>query len=215
MKKVVLATTNINKVKRLKRLLHDLDIELISIDAFDIKVSEPNETGLTCGSIALEKAAHYVQFLPKSTLVLTQDDTIAFDGVSEDDNPGVHIKEPVINKYGEFTDELAIKYYTELADKYGGHIPMTFHYGHAIAMKSENKRNTTKVLSSESKLETRLVNKSNKEIVKGYFLSSIMKVKINDEWVYHNDLTEEQLIEIDGDLHESIKILLKGFERNE
>ena len=63
-------------------------------------------------------------FLPTNTIVLSQDDTIQFEGISPEDNPGLHIKAPVIKEYGKFTDEYAAEYYKNLATKYGGSIPI-------------------------------------------------------------------------------------------
>lgn len=174
MKKIVVATTNENKVKRIKAL-------------------------------------HYANFLPVDTIVLSQDDTIEFEGVSEEDNPGVHIKSPVIKKYGKFSEELAAEYYRALAKKYGGTIPMTFKYGHAIAIKKDDERRITKVVGAGSKLEARLVNRIHKlETVPGYFLASLMEAKINGEWVPYNDIDDETLVELDKDLYCSIITLLKN-----
>jgi len=209
MKKIIVATTNHNKVKRLKKLLKDLDFELVSLNEVEQNISEPQETAITCGGIAIEKALHYVLHLPKNTIVLTQDDTLSFEGIEESDNPGVHIKKPVVEKYGEFTDENAVDYYIDLANKYGGYIPMSFHYGHAVAIINDDERNLTKIVSGESVLEARLVNKVNKlETVPNYFMGAIMQVKINDEWIFWNDLTDEQLIESDVDLYKSISKIL-------
>lgn len=207
--KVVLATTNKNKVKRLKNLLKDLDIELVSLDEINLNIKEPDETADTCGGIAAQKASHYVTYLPKDTLVLTQDDTLSLEGVEECDDPKNHIKEPVVNKYGEFTDEFAIEYYVDLVNKYGGSIPISFHYGHAVAI-STNDRNYTKVISSESKLNGRLINEvKDLDKCKGYFLGAILQICINGEWKYWNDLTDDELVIADHDLYLSISKLLK------
>jgi len=209
MKKIIIATTNKNKVKRLKALLSDSNYELISLKDIDNKIIEPNETGCSHVQIAIEKASHYANFLPDDIIVLAQDDTIVFEGVSEEDNPGAHIKEPVIKKYGEFSDELAAKYYKALADKYGGSIPMTFKYGHAIAIKNSSTRYNIKVIGAESELKARLVNKINKlETVQGYFLSALMEVEIDGRWLAYNELDEEELVKLDSDLYGSIKTLL-------
>jgi inosine/xanthosine triphosphate pyrophosphatase family protein len=210
MKTIVLATTNHNKVKRLKNLLKKLDIEVIPLNDIKQITEEPQETANTCGGIAIEKALYYVSRLPKNTIILTQDDTISFSGIDEIDNPGVHIKEPVIKKHGEFTDEKAAEYYVDLANKYGGSIPMTFHYGHALAIANDGERNFTKIVASESKLETRLVNHINKlETIPGYFLGAITQVKVDNEWIFWNDLTDEQLIKADIDLYNSISKLVQ------
>lgn len=212
MKKLVIATTNSNKVRRLKLLLKDLDYEILSLNNMVSAIPEPNENARTPIGIAIEKASHYVEYLPDDTLILTQDDTIQFEGVEDSDNPGVHIKGPVVKKYGEFTDENAAEYYKDLANKYGGAIPMTFKYGHAVALRTNNgERRITKISSAGSELKVRLVNEINKlEKSKGYFLAALMEAKINNEWVKYNELDEETLVKLDNDLYKSIKSLLES-----
>ena len=214
MKQIVMATTNDNKVKRIKALLKDLEYNIVSLKEINENdIEEPNETANTPGDTAIEKALHYAKYLPNNTIVLTQDDTIIFDGIHEEDNPGVHIKEPVIKKYGKFTDELAAQYYKELADKYGGIIPMKFRYGHAVAIKENNGRTVKKVLGAESFLEVRLVNKIYKlEKVPGYFLAALMEANIDGKWIPYNDLNDETLVKLDKDLYYSITTLLDNIE---
>lgn len=212
MKRIIVATTNKNKVKRIKNLLKGLDYEILSLGDVNINnIEEPEETKNTPEEIAMEKALYYARYLPDDTIVLSQDDTIQFEGVSKEDNPGVHIKAPIIKKYGEFTDKLAANYYKELAEKYGGKIPMTFKYGHAIAIRKGEERKVLKACCAESKLEVRLVNKINKlETVPGYFLAAIMEANINGRWVPYNDLEEEELVKLDIDLYNSITTLLEN-----
>ncbi len=212
MKQLVIATTNLNKVRRLKLLLKDLDYEILSLNDIVSTIPEPNENANTPIGIAIEKASHYVEYLPDDTLILTQDDTIQFEGVEDSDNPGVHIKNPVVEKYGEFTDEYAAEYYKNLANKYSGKIPMTFKYGHAVAIKENNgERKITKIVSAGSELKVRLVNEINKlEKSKGYFLAALMEAKVDDEWIKYNELDEDVLVKLDNDLYKSIKSLLES-----
>lgn len=212
MERIIVATTNSNKVKRIKNLLKTLNYEIVSLKDENItNIGEPEETANTNVGIAIEKALYYLNYVPNKTIVLSQDDTIQFEGVSEEDNPGVHIKKPVLEKYGEFTDELAAKYYTELANKYGGFIPMTFKYGHAVAIKKDDGRIVVKVLGAESELKVRLVNKINKlETVPGYFLSAIMEAQVDGKWVPYNELNEDAMRKLDDDLFKSITTLLKN-----
>lgn len=214
MRDIVVATTNVNKVKRIQLLLKDLNYNVISLKEAGINlenIEEPKETKSTPVEIAMEKAIYYAKFLPINTIVLSQDDTIQFEGISPEDNPGLHIKAPVIKEYGKFTDEYAAEYYKNLATKYGGSIPIKFKYGHAIALRIEDGREVTKVLGAESKLEGRLVNKINKlETVSGYFLSSLMEVNIDGKWICYNELDNESVIKINSDLYGSILSLLRN-----
>lgn len=212
MKKIVVATTNQNKVKRIKALLKNLDYEIVSLsDVTNEKIDEPEEIGTTPVDIAIEKALYYSKYLPNDTIVLSQDDTLVMEGIKKEDNPGMHIKRPVIEKYGEFTDEFAAEYYKSLAEKYGGSIPIYFKYGHAIAIKTTDERTIIKVVSAESILKLRLVNKINKlEKTPGYFLAALLEANINGKWIPYNDLDDNTLVELDLDLYNSISTLLKN-----
>ena len=213
MNKILIATTNENKVNRIKKLLSELDYEILSLKEIKKEIPEAKETANTPEGIAIEKALHYVNYLPENTLVLTQDDTIKLKGISEEDDPKLSIKEPVRKKYGKFTDELAATYYSELATKYGGTIPVTFNYGHAIAIKTKADRNITKVIGASSKLEVRLVNNIHKlETSSGYFLEALIEANINGNWIPYNDLDEKTLIQLDNDLYNSITYLLENIK---
>lgn len=216
MNKIVIATTNKNKIERIKKMFKGEKYTFVGIDELKIDgLQDIEETQNTPVNIAMEKALYYVNFIPEDCIVLCQDDTLNFEGISVEDDPGLHIKRPVVEKYGEFSDEKAADYYTSLANKYGGSIPVVFNYGHAIGVKENNNgRIITKVFGSPSKLEARLVNKINKlETVPGYFLSSIMEVKVDNEWKSYNDLDDETLVSLDFDLYNSISELLKNIER--
>ena len=210
-RKLVIATTNKNKVEKIKNILKETNFEVVSIsDIIKYDIKEPLETAENGVDNAIEKAIYYVNYFPRDTIVLAQDDTIELIGVDLEDDPKGHIKRPVVDKYGEFTDENAAKYYSDLAKKYGGSIPMNFKYGHAVALTSTTDRYRKKVLSAESKLEARLVDKIYKlEKRPGYFLSALIEVKVNNEWVPYNDLSDEKLIDLDIDLKKSIISLLK------
>lgn len=180
MRKILIATTNHNKVSRIKRLLADVPVEIISLADLPTELPEPAETAESGIEIAAQKALGYVQYVA------------------------------VRLKYGNFTDDNAIKYYTDLAKKYGGVVPMTFHYGHAIAYKTKTDRQRIKIVASSSELPARLVSTPRKpELVPGYFLSSVMQLNINGEWIYYTELNEEQKIKADDDIKVSILSLLQ------
>lgn len=214
MKKIVIATTNKNKVKRIKDLFKDEKYEFLSLEDLNIgDLGDPEETASSPVGIAMEKAKYYVDRLPEGYIILTQDDTLSFEGVNEEDNPGLHIKKPVVDKYGSFSDNNAADYYTSLAKKYGGSIPVVFNYGHAVAIKTNGEREMVKIIGSSSKLEMKLVDKVNKlETVPGYFLSACTEVESNGKWMPYNDLTEEEKIAVDIDVYKSISGLLENMQ---
>jgi hypothetical protein len=135
--------------------------------------------------------------------VLTQDDTLQFLGVKPEDNPGTSIKSPVVKAFGEFNDKNALKYYTGLVQKYGSPIEMNFEYGHAIA--SEN-QNGFSIEVSRSSLKARMV-----ETIKvpGYFMSAMMEVLLEENWIHYMDLTKEQKVLADSELKSSLDFLVK------
>lgn len=209
MKKLLIATTNHNKVSRIQRLLVDVPVEILSLNDLPNQIPEPAETAGSGVEIAAQKALGYIEHVDEDLIVLTQDDTIAFEGVDDSDNPGPFIKEPVKKKFGEFTDENALQYYTDLAKKYGGIVPMVFRYGHAIAYKTTAGRKRVTIVASSSELHARLVDTPHKpELAVGYFLSAIMQLEIDGEWIYNTELSEELQTKADEDLKISILSLL-------
>ena len=211
MTKIIVATTNNSKVERMKRLFKNTDYEIVSIKEYSSNIPEPEETAETPEEIAMQKVMHYAKYLPANTLILSQDDTIKLENIREEDDPKMHIKKPVIEKYGEFTAQNAAKYYSELAHKYGGTIPITFNYGNALGIKKEGERAITKVLGTTSKLSARIVdNIHNLERNTGYFFDSILEENVNGEWKRSNELTEDELIELDKDLYSAIQTLLEN-----
>lgn len=211
MTKIIVATTNSSKVERMKRLFKNTDYEIVSIKEYGSNIPEPEETAETPEGIAMQKLTHYAKYLPANTLILSQDDTIKLENIREEDDPKMHIKKPVIEKYGEFTAQNAAKYYSELAHKYGGTIPITFNYGNALGIKKEGERTITKVLGTTSKLSARVVDSiHNLERNMTYFFDSILEENINGEWKRSNELTEDELIELDKDLYSAIQTLLEN-----
>jgi len=201
-KQVLFATTNKQKVRRLGLLT---PVKLISLAELPYQIPEPEETGKDALDISIAKARHYWSSLKDKIPVLTQDDTLKLQ-VNDEDNPGAHIKEPVVKKYGEFTDENAISYYTDMAKKYGGIIPIHFEYGHTLCFEDDGE---LMVCARNSKLVGRIVTEAEEnDSTKGYFLSAIMQVKIDNSWKYYSELTPDELVKADFGIAESLKKLL-------
>lgn len=208
--KLLVATTNNNKVERIKRLLSEYDYDIYSLKDLGYEnIPEPEETKETPIEIALEKALYYASKIDEEILILCQDDTLVMEGVKEEDSPGMHIKGPVYEKYGEFNDQLACEHYTGLADKYGGSIMLTFNYGHALAIKYKDERDMIKSLAASSKMNLKLVNKvTDLDKVPGYFLSAITEANVNGSWIPYTKLTEEETLEMEKDVKNSLVKML-------
>jgi len=201
MKKVLFATTNSNKISRLKNFLKDEEVEILSLSDLDYQINEPEEIGNTPVEIAVNKAKHYWDNLKLKMPVIAQDDTIEFFDVPELSTPRLSIKKPVTEKYSEFNDDNAIKFYTELAKKYGGKISMRFNYGFGLC-----DVNTT--VGKDATLSCVLVNEVSKTVNPGYFLTAIIKLIVDNEDVFYSEMTSEQQAIADNDLANAVKFLL-------
>lgn len=200
---ILFATTNQNKVNRIKKLFSDTDLDLSSLTNLDYKIDEPEETGKDGVENAIIKAKYYFEKLVVKVPVLTQDDTLFLSELSEEDNPKKDIKLPVIKKYGQFTDENAYNYYSDLIKKYGKeYLELEFRYGHAICSDGF-------VEGSSSVLAGRLYTEVNSTRTPGYFLSDMMKVNVGGVWKYYSDLSEDELVEQDKDIKRSINGLIE------
>lgn len=202
MKKILFATTNKQKVRRLSFLT---PVKLLSLSDLPYEIIAPKEVGEDALDIAILKARYYWKSLKEKIPVITQDDTLKLE-VSPEDDPGNSIKEPVVKRYGEFNDTNAIKYYSDLSKKYGGTIPMYFEYGHAICLSDGEEM----IKARKSKLAGQLVVEPHEnETTKGYFLAALMQVKIDGKWKYYSELNEMELISCDSGIAESLAKILK------
>ncbi|KKT45365.1 MAG: Non-canonical purine NTP pyrophosphatase [candidate division WWE3 bacterium GW2011_GWA2_44_16] len=60
-RKILFATTNENKIKRIQKLTNDLDIELLTLSDIQEKIEEPKEFGKDVVEIAKNKAFYYCE----------------------------------------------------------------------------------------------------------------------------------------------------------
>lgn len=201
MNKILFAITNTNKVNRLRNLLNEVDIEIMSLSELDYQINEPEEVGNDPIEIATNKANYYWQNLRKKMPVLAQDDTLEFFDIPEMNVPRLSIKQPVIDKFGVYNDGNAIEYYTGLAAKYGERIDMRFNYGFAL-----NHKNITK--SKGAQLNCTLVDQVSKIINPGYFLTAIIKVSVDGIEIFYSELTPNQQKVADDELAGAVKYLI-------
>lgn len=199
---ILFASTNQNKVNRIKKLIKDVNINFISLADLDYKIEEPEENGSDGVENAIIKARYYFDKLKIKMPVLTQDDTLFLFGVSEEDNPKKDIKLPIIKKYGQFTDDYAYQYYSNLIRKYDKeYLDFEFRYGHAICYGDV-------LEGSTSILPGRLCAQINSTKTPGYFISDMMKVNLGNNWEYYSNLSDEELVDQDKDIKRSVNVLL-------
>lgn len=82
---LLVATTNPNKVREIRGILSDIDVELVGLDAFPA-VAEPEETGATFAENARAKAMYYSSHL--GVVAVAEDSGFVVDALGGD--PGIH-----------------------------------------------------------------------------------------------------------------------------
>lgn len=83
--RLLVATTNPNKIREIRGILAGLDVELIGLEAFPA-VEEPAETGRSFGENARSKAVYYSTVL--GVLAVAEDSGFEIDAL--DNEPGLH-----------------------------------------------------------------------------------------------------------------------------
>lgn len=125
--KLLYGTGNPAKLDAMRHRLAGLGIELIGLkDLKDTELPEIVEDGKTPLENARKKAEAYFHALHMP--VFSCDSGLYFDNVSEEDQPGVHVR-TVNGKY--LSDEEMTAHYAALAKKYGG---LTGRYRNAISL---------------------------------------------------------------------------------
>ena len=120
--KLIYGTNNPSKITYMKRRLTDIDIELVGLNALGEALIEPEESGNNPTDNAIMKALGYYKQLKRP--VLSADSGLYFEGVSEEDQPGVHIKR--INGLDMGYEDM-LHFYSNLARKYGGKLLARYH----------------------------------------------------------------------------------------
>ena len=101
----------------MNNMLEGFSLNITSLNELDFEVVEPVEDGDTPLDNAMKKALGYYNQIKQP--VYSTDSALFFEGVEEEDQPGVLIK----RIHGEaLTGREFQKYYMELASKYGGKI---------------------------------------------------------------------------------------------
>lgn len=113
--KLLYGTTNKAKLELMQRALSPIGIEVIGLKDVGREIPEVLETGDTPLENAMIKAkAYYHAF---KTPVFSCDSGLYFDGISEDEQPGVYVRR-VGDK--ELDDEEMTAHYASLSAKHGG-----------------------------------------------------------------------------------------------
>lgn len=208
--KIIVASTNQAKIHRLQKLCPD-DVELLPLSHY-FDGAEASENLGSAPYISAEKALQYLEKIGENYPLLTQDDTLFISSLNEQDQPGRSIKQPVISKFGTFNTKNAVEYYTKIAARHGGSIPIEFRYGHTLVSRHTygDGRNGFVSFTAESTLKGMLVDRAkNLNDFTDYFLAAIMTCEIAGEQKYYSELTDDELVTVDADIAHSLHALLK------
>ena len=190
MKQILIATTNPAKIVNAKKILAELGYEGLSFDDLGITLKEPEETGQTAEEIAAEKALDYAKQY-KDLPILARDDVNNLIGIADEDDPKNHTKSFVAKKMGEYSDANGEKVFSEIANKYGGEVPLRFDWGYALAWHDGEEIKVVHTVVSTDPAKTKLVSKASPKKNPGFCFSAVTQVLVGDEWKYDSELTGE------------------------
>ncbi len=117
MKKILIGTTNISKVKRFEALLKNYDVKFYTLRDLSV-TDEPRENGTTPEENAVIKAKFYGKYFD---LVICNDSGLYFEGLPIEDprQPALNIRAPQGKR---LDDEEMIAYYADLIHTLGGKV---------------------------------------------------------------------------------------------
>ena len=123
--RILYGTTNKGKLQAMEKSVRQLNIEIIGLNDLNCKIPLIEECGRTPLENAEIKARAYFEAFHMP--VFSCDSGLYFDELTDEEQPGIHVRR-VNGK--ELNDDEMIKYYSSLAEKYGGKI--TGRYRNAI-----------------------------------------------------------------------------------
>lgn len=201
MKELLFATGNIAKINRFKDKLKENNINLISLKDIDISL-DVIEDGKTAIENALIKARAYSNKLDMP--VIAMDDTLYFDNVPEDIQPGLYVRRV---KGKVLTDDEMIEYYSNIAKKYGVDSKIVARWIYGMALINNGKEYTY----TWSKEDFYITETPSDIINSGYPLNSIsINMKLNK---YFTDLTTDDKKELYNDESNVIDFIVKSLEK--
>lgn len=115
MKKITFATTNEAKVKQIAGALAPIGVEVVGITDKSL-LPEVVEDGKTAQENAQKKAVAYAHAL--GTSVLSMDNALYFDELSDDEQPGIHVRR-IKGVKGRPSDDELLEHYSQLIRRFG------------------------------------------------------------------------------------------------
>jgi len=164
MKEIVFGTTNPGKITHVQAALEPFGMKVIPItDLGDFE--DIVEDGKNPQENSRKKALAYCELVGRP--VLAMDNALYFDGISDDKQPGMHVRRiPGIK--GRATDQEMIEYYRALFESHGGE--MTGHFEFSMCLVFPSGETHEKTAISKNRLFT---HKLCKKRIPGYPLESM------------------------------------------
>lgn len=124
---LIYGTNNPSKLESMIKMLDGLNFCITGLGTLDMEIKEAEENGKDPLSNAAQKAMAYFEQIKQP--IFSCDSGLYFEGVDEQDQPGVLIKRIHGNN---LTHVEMLSYYSNLAAKYGG--KLTAYYKNAICL---------------------------------------------------------------------------------
>ena len=198
MKKILFATENESKAERFRSKLLKKNIEIITINDLDKKVSiEENGKNAIENAVIKAKAYENICDFP----ILAMDDNLYIEKIPEEKQPGMYVRR-VNGK--RLNDDEMIEYYSSLAHEYGKEGKLTCRWVYGIAVINNGIESTY----TWNKEDFYIVDRPSSKINPGYPLNTIsVNKKLNK---YFTDLTSEDKLELKEDENDVVEFLCKS-----
>ena len=183
--KVLIATTNLGKIKIYKQAFDELGIEVCSLRDFDIKLDvQENGDSVIENAVIKAKAYNKVTGMP----VLANDSGLVVDKFSENNQPGLLVRR---YKGKELTDEEMLDVYIQKLNEVGGE--SSGHYNVGLAIIDKNGQ----LFTREFKPKRYFINKPSNVLNKGIPLASLSYDFKSHK--YLSEMTPKERIDYEGE----------------
>lgn len=126
-------TYNPSKLNSMIKMLEGLNLSITGLGTLNMQIKEAEETGKDPLSNATQKAMFYFEQIKQP--IFSCDSGLYFEGVDEEDQPGVLIKRIHGNS---LTYKEMLSYYSNLATKYGGKLVAYYKNSICLVMNESN-----------------------------------------------------------------------------
>ncbi|HBI61667.1 MAG TPA: hypothetical protein DDY31_10740 [Lachnospiraceae bacterium] len=184
--KLLYGTGNPAKLAVMKKRLLELGIELIGLRDLEGEIPDVPELGKDPLENARQKAVAYYNAFHMP--VFSCDSGLYFDNISDDIQPGVHVR-TINGKY--LTDNEMLLYYSNLARQYGD---LTARYRNAICLVLDEEHIYEAMEPSMESEKFLITEKPHYVLKKGFPLDSLSKDRKSGKYYY--DLPEQELDQI-------------------